>query len=350
MILVNQRQLNVASASRDKDDEMYVYAMEYEKGLKELRKRFPEGTITFVRPGYPQRVDGITAKGKEVRDIPYPTAQARYPLKTNFTHPERGTELWACCLDAPKILPGNLWDLGTKRSFTVEERLHVDINKEPDFAFYLVYRSKAVLGGHLKIDDPKAELKEKADKERKEIERKTAIWTCEDAQLRKMCQAYGVSDAMKKDPNALRFEIQDLLKKNDELQLRDASIKGTREFLDEMNITDNVRLRAFVRNAIDTGVVSYKMDGRYKVGARELVKVPKMEINRKFDYLCNYLGSAVNADELRTLMVDVINKEYLETVEDEKDLKWIAKAMDLEGWATKSADKIKEAVYGRFVV
>ena len=334
MLIINQAQLNVNVALQDKTHPMHIYAKEY----------------SFVRPGYPQLVDGITAKGKEVRNIPYPTAQMRLPLKTNFRHPDRGTELWACALDAPKLLPGNLWDLGNKKSFAVEERLIVNLKNEPDFAFYLCYISNAVRGGHLKIDDPKADLKDKAEKERREIERKTAIWTCDDNQLRKICQAYGVPDAMKKEPDALRFEIQDVLAKNDVAQQRDPSIKGTREFLEEMKITDNVRLRAFVRNAIDLGVVSYKLDGRYKIGTREIVRVPKMELDRKFDYLCNFLGSPSNLEELRALLVDVINKEYLDTVEDEKDFQWIGKIMDLEGYATKTKEKLRDAVYGRFVV
>ena len=348
MILVNQNKLE-SDAYTNEANPMHVYAVEVERGLKELRKRFPEGKIKFVRPGYPKYTDGLTAKGIEVKGIPVPTTPAHYPLRTQFKHPERGSELWVCSVDAPKILPGNLWDIGGTRYFAIEDSKTIDLKTEPDLAFYLCYISNAVKSGQIKIDDPKADIKAKADIERQEIERKTAIWNLlqDEGQLRKICLAYNIDD-QQKEPDALRFELQVLLKINDEKQKRDPSVHGTKEFLEEMKITDNVRLRAFIREGIKNGLIVYNQDGRYKSGDKVILQVPIQEISRKFDYLCNNLSAPNNVEKLQSLMVDLVNKEYLDKIEDEKDYRWLAKVMAIDGYYNKANDKVKEMVFQHF--
>jgi hypothetical protein len=354
MLLIDKSRL-MPNSGKNPDDPMHVYAVQYERGLKEIKKRFPEGEITFVRPGYPHVVDGLTAKGTEIK-VPYPTAPVRFPLQTLYTHPDRGVkELWACCLDAPVILDGGQWDMDKRKSksFSVEERIVVDINKEPEFAFYLYFISNAVKSGQLKIDDPKADIKAKADIKRQEIERETAIWNVlnDEDNLRKVSAGYGIADAMKKEPDALRFELQDLLKLNDEKQKRDPSIKGTKEFLEDLKINDNVRLRAFIRTAIDNSIIKWNPDGRYKVADRPLLQVPKPEIGRRFDYLCNYMAAPNNLDKLQELMTDVVDKTYLDGVGESKDdLRWLAKVMSIDGYYNKGVEQVRQMVYEKFNV
>lgn len=351
MILVNQQRLEPSAFTDDKHP-MHQYAIEYERGIKELKKKYPTGKIKFIRPGYPRYVNGLSAKGFEVTGIPYPVSPALYPLKTEYKHPERGSEVWACCLDAPKVLPGNLWDLGRRRNLQVTEATFVDIKTQPDLAFYLCYISNAVKSGKLKIYDPDAEIREKADQERADIERKTAIWNVlsDEPQLRKVCQAYGIANALKKTPDALRFELETTLKNNDKKRTKDPSVKGTKEFLEEMKINDSVRLRAFVRNGIDNAFIEYRPDGRYRVGDKVILQVPQQELTRKFDYLCNYLSAPNNVDHLQSLMTDLINKEYLDSITDDKDFRWLAKVMDIQGFYNKNAEQVKELVYGQFIV
>jgi hypothetical protein len=351
MILINQLKLD-ASAFKDETHPMHQYAIEYERGMKELKKKFPDGKIRFVRPGYPKYVSGLSAKGFEATGIPYPVPPSQFPLQTLYKHPERGTELWACCIDAPKILPGNLWDLGRRRFFSVTESMNVDIKTQADLAFYLCYISNALKSGQIKIDDPEAEIKAKADEERAIIDRKTAIWNIlsDEPQLRKICQAYGISNALKKTPDALRFELEALLKKNDEKKNRDPYIKGTKDFLEEMKINDNVRLRSFIRNGIDNSFILYKPDGRYRIGEKVILQVPQPDIGRKFDYLCNYLAAPNNLEKLREVMTDLINKEYLDLITDDNDFRWLAKVMDIQGFYNKKPEQVKELVYGVFTI
>lgn len=351
MLLIQKNKLT-PSALKNPDDPMHIYALEFDKGVKVLNKRFPEGKITFKVKGYPKFVEGIDSKGREVKEMLVPPTPTRLPLQTNFKHPERGTEHWACCRSEPEVLPGNLWGIGKNRSYQIEDQLIVNLKTDPDFAYYLCYISNIVKSGQLYIYDPKAEVKEKADQERSKLETKVAIWNVlsDDAQLRKVAQAYGIADAMKKESDTIRFELESLLEANNEKQKRDPSVKGTKEFLEELKINDNVRLRAFIRNGIDNSFIRWYPDGRYKVGDKPILQVPQQEIHRKFDYMCNYFAAPNNVDKLQVLMRDLVNKEYLDGIDDPKDFRWLAKVMAIDGFYNKPEEQVKTMVYSGFGV
>jgi predicted transcriptional regulator len=49
-------------------------------------------------------------------------------------------------------------------------------------------------------------------------------------------------------------------------------------------------------------------------------------------------------------MKDLVNKEYLDSIKDDRDYRWLAKVMSLEGYFNQKPDKVKELVYGEFIV
>ena len=49
-------------------------------------------------------------------------------------------------------------------------------------------------------------------------------------------------------------------------------------------------------------------------------------------------------------MKDLVNKEYLDTISDDKDFRWIAKVMEIKGYFNQAPDKVKEMVINEFVV
>jgi hypothetical protein len=351
MILVNSEKLNL-SAADDKSHPQHEQAKEYRQGLATLKSLYKDGFITLTRTGYPRFVDGIDHRGRDMKDLKEPTPPAKYPLSTYFSHPKRGKELWECCIGNPKIMPGNLWAIGDRKNFTVEDRIIVDIAKEADFAFYLCYISSAVRGGHLKVADPKADAKARGDQRREKLERETAIWhtLSDEENLRKIASAYGVADVAKKEPDTIREELETVLKNNDMAKRKDASVKGTKEFLDELKITDSIRLSSFIRHWLDESKITYKEDGRYRVGDKIIAQVPHDYVLHKFSWLCNYYAAPNQVDKLQELMKDLVNKEYLDSITDEKDFRWIAKVMDIKGYYNQSPEKVKELVYSEFIV
>lgn len=351
MILVDYAKLEM-SALDDEKHPMHEKAKEYDKGIRELRRLYPEGTITLKRVGFPKFIDGVTGSGREVRDIPEPVPPMRVSLQAKYEHPQRGKELWAVCQGMPKPLVGGLWDIGGKKTIQVEDRIVINLKEESDLAFFLCYRSSQVLNGHFKIDDPKEDVRQKGEKKRQALVLETAIWQrlSDETQLRKVAQGYGIANVAKKEPDAIRFELDELLKRNDEKQKSDPSIRGTNEFLEDMKITSYMRLSAFIQDRIDAKVITWKPDGKYKVGEKTIVHVPPIETNEKFKYIVNYFASPNNDDKLQELLRDTINKEYLDTITDNKDFRWLAESLKLEGFFNKPPEQVKEMVYSDLVI
>jgi len=349
MILVNGRQLEVGLAKGDKNHPMYTMALEYTQGLAELRETHGK-VIKFIRPGWPKMNRGSDSKGNDAI-LKEPVPPVMFPLERAFPHPIRGEEIWSCCLQAPKLLPNGLWSIGNKRSLKVGAFINVDTDKQPDLAYYLAYIAHFERGGRLKVDDPKAEIRERAEKERRLVERKTAIWQMltDENVLRKMAAAYGVPNSGTKEPDQLRFDLEAQLESNDKKRKNDLTIKGTREFLEEMKVTDSIRLRAFIKGLEDDKKLVYKPDGRYRLGDKILMQVPQSEINKRFEYICGYYAIPNNSDKLIELMRDVVNKEYLDNIKDQKDFVWLAKIMGL-ATSFKKSEEVKEAVYNIFSI
>lgn len=348
-ILINQKQLEVGEALNNPNHPMHVYAVEYDRGLKEMRDNYGK-EIKFIRPGFPLKNKGADARGRET-EVTEPTPPMIIPLQSYYAHPTRGKELWSCCLGLPKLLPNGLWDIGEKRSLKIEEFKIVSLEKEPDLAFFLYYISHSKRKGRLKVDNPKLDLAQKAAKEVEALERKTAIWSMlqDDNLLVRMASAYGVNGAEKKDPNAVRFELEGLLEVADKKKKRDFTIKGTRDFLDEMKVTDYVRLRHFLKRNMDDKVIEYKPDGKLRIADKILMTVPYSEVTKGmvFEYICNFYHSPNNAEKLKELMVDIVNKEYLDSIKDDKDFSWLAKVMGV-AVPFKKKEEIRDKVYSAF--
>jgi hypothetical protein len=347
MILVNQKQLLVGEALADKFNPLHAQAVEYENGLKELREQYGK-EIKFVRPGYPKFNPGMDSEGRASTMLE-PTTPAAFPLKTYLSHPTRGKETWACCLDFPVLQANGLWEMGRKRSISIFDFITVNIDRDPDLAFYLYKICNATKDGRLAVDNPKAAIRAKANKAREDTELQVAIWNVlkDEPTLVRIAQAWGIAEASTKDPDALRFELKELLARNDEKKKLDPSTKGTKEFLAELKITDSIRLRAFLRDLLDNKTIIHKPDGRVWIGEKNLMQIPYAAINDVFDYICNFYGSQNNIEKLRDLMRDVVSKEMLDGIVDEKDFNWIGKVIGVEVSFKKKED-VKKAVYESF--
>ena len=167
------------------------------------------------------------------------------------------------------------------------------------------------------------------------------------SKLKTMARAYGIVDTEKKQPNAIRKELEELLERNDKAKKQNPAIRGTAEFEEEMRVTEGVLLRNFAQKAVDDKKLEYRGDGRWKIGEKNIVQVPQSEITRRNDYLCNYLMSFDKADRLQEFVKDLINVEYLDNIPDtkegNKEWRWLAKIAGHES-VIKKTEEIKKIV------
>jgi len=276
----------------------------------------------------------------------------RIPLRANVAIGKLGKHIWMCCLDAPEVLPNGLWDMpkfSSNKSLTVKEDILVNIKDQPDLAFFLYRISPFVQKGLIQVVDAQKDDQAIGAVELELTERKYAIWHMlpEEAKLKRMARAYGVNNVEGKQPNAIRQELEATLLKNDVLRKSNPAVKGTKEFLEEMKVTDSVLLRSFVQQAIDENKLEYRPDGRWRIGDKIVIQVPHSEIQREKEYLCNYLSAGNNHDKLQEFMRDLISPEYLEAVSDKKEWVWLAK---IAGLPTNflNEDKIKTSVVNAY--
>jgi hypothetical protein len=353
IIINNQRLLNIDRAYEDENDPLHVYAKEYKNGLKELRRKYPEGTITFKPTKEEPTIDRYDGKGNEFRDVPEDPKPIAIPLRANVVNPSRGTEYWGVCQGAPYEVRNNVWDIGDKlssKSKLVTGSLIVNLKTEPDLAFFMYFKSPLVTGGHWKIDDPKADVRAKGDEERAALSLRTAIWQTlgDEDTLKLVASAYGIDNVETKEADEIRFELRDTLDRNNKLKLSDPTYKGTEEFMEDLKITDYILLCAFIKHFLNLKAITWRPDGRYKIGDKTIAQVPADWVKRKFEWLCNYFTSPNNLEKLQSLMIDVVNEEYLDSIKEDKIFRWIAKVKDIQGFYNKKTDEVREMVYVDF--
>jgi len=354
MLLINSKPLEKIALQQETHP-MHSFALEYEKGMRELRAQFGN-QITFHRPGFPRKTKGLDSKNRPVDNLALPTP----PMIIKFSarvQGDAGMEVWEYSPGQARPLPNGLWEPTGKRSQFVYEILSLSLDKEADFAFWLYYKSpylsrKKEGKGRLYLYDPAKEARKKGDKKRAELDLNTAIYGTLGAgnedQLKLVAQSFGIPNVDKKDPDQIRLELENTILTNEQKKKSNAHARGVNEFLSEVKITDATRLRSLITVAIDNKWITWAEDGYYKVGDTDLCKVPLRDLERKQDYLCNFLLNPGSKKKLADLLETIITREYLDKVTDMKTFLWLARAIGIEP-KFKKLEVLKEEVYAHFV-
>lgn len=347
MLLINKKQLEL-NALRDDQHPLHSYAKEYNDGIALLKDTYGE-QLKLVRPGFPKKVKGFDQRGKEVDNMTEPITPMRVPLQATVQG-ITGSEIWDYCKGAPRLMPNMLWEPTGKRGLFVAENIKISLNKDADLAFFMYYKSPFIKSGQLRIDDPTAEARIEGDKARAELDLQTALYgvLADVDQLRVVAQAYGILGTATKHPDALRKELKNMVLLDEKKKRTNPTAKGIKGFLEEMRVTDSVRLRSLVMTMVEGKKITWSGDGRYKIGERELCRVPGTELANRQNFLCNHLLNPANRSKLQELLRDVIDKEYLDKISDDKTFIWLARIMGLT-YNFKSAADVRELVYAEFV-
>lgn len=344
MILIDQKPLE-SDALNDTKHKLHKFAVEYENTIKYLKDTYKNGFIRFKRVGFPKHVKGADSNFREIPKVAEPVPPMRIPLSAYSTIGELGKHRIMCCLDTPTVLANGLWDMGTKKAMSIKEGVLININDEPDLAFFFYKVSPFVKRGLLQVVDPAKDDADLGAEEMELTERKYAVWNMlgDVEKLKTMARAYGVAGVETKQPNAIRKELEALLERNDKAKRQNPAVKGTKEFLEEMKVTDGVLLRAFVQRMMDEKRLEYRADGRFRIGEKIIIQVPVSEINRNKEYLCQYLMTGNNADKLQEFLKDLISKEYLDGITEKKEWQWLAKVASVP-FEFKKLEEVKDKV------
>jgi hypothetical protein len=333
MIIVDRKPLE-QEALNDKNHNLHNFAVLMQDTLLYLQDHYKNGVLNIKKVGYPKFTEGADSNFRKLPKVVEPTTPWRIPLRAYVAIGDLGKHTWMCCLDPPEVLANGLYDMprfSKRKAISIEETLVVNINEQPDLAFFMFkispFLSRDGHNGLFKILDPMKEDEEIGTEQMAVTRRKYAVWNMlQDVdKLKRMARAYGIADVESKQPNAIRKELEELLERNDSAKKQNPAIRGTAEFEEEMQVTDSLLLRAFVQKSLDEGKLEWKTGNWYAIGEKKILQVPQPETSRRLDYLCSYLMAGSNEDKLQEFIKDLINKDYITSLTDKKELAWLCK-------------------------
>jgi hypothetical protein len=253
------------------------------------------------------------------------------PIFIKLTRTVEGVT-WGYCKGRPLIHPNGLVEVPPNDNSMVidSEVFHLDCKKQPDFAFFIMYKS-GLLGTEYMVYDPEGDkLKELTEKNAR-LKVQSSIREFEEEKLRMLSQAWGVKEAGTKNMILLQEELENKVFSMDDAKKKDPTklmLKGIAEFLAESKNDAVTRPKALIQQGIDDKVITFNhSDSNYYFNGNKLCYVPFNTTERQ-DYLAQYLRNPENSEKWLDILKALVTKETIEKY-DKYGIRWIAEQLGL---------------------
>jgi hypothetical protein len=306
----------------DKDYELAEYAKEYQSGINALNVRFPSGTIQLKRNGYPKVNKSLDP---EMPSLP----EVAPPIFIKLTRTDSTGVIWAYCKSRPKIEANGLASVpeGENSEVLDGEVISLNLRTQPDYAFFIMYKSN-LLKGEFQIYDPEGdklrELKEKQDRVRVQ----SMIWSdMDEAKLRAVAQAWGVSGVDKKDVLVVRDELEKkiyAMEENKKKHPENLMLRGLAEFIADLKTDEQTRPKQIVQMAFDSGKLKFHpKDQHMYFDELDLGFVPFDKQDDKSTFVLQILRDEKNKEKWIEILKTLVTKEYIEGL-DKYGCRWLS--------------------------
>jgi len=341
MLFLNNKLVNFENPA----PEHQKVADDYHTKVKELKSRF--GTSVTVISRKTPRVNST--------GLVEPISNSTIPLNVAVIG-KNGREEWLYCENIPEIKDGVAIPETRQRIVRYGELL-INLEEEPDFAYFFLEKHGMIKKGKYHIVDEEATERAKAAKRIEETKLSDAIYG-EASQLnidinflRLIAKRWGIGNA----DNLTKAVLQNML--FDTVGATSAKKEGRKieDFLKDVKGTDASALKvaATVRDAIDANIVVFdQVDKRWLINYQDgtektLMSVSIEDLSKKDEILILYLQSD---NHLYSLLVSAmgkgenkvqisIDKEAVRNTDDISALRAYAKSLGINSFA-----KQKEAV------
>jgi hypothetical protein len=338
MLITNYKILN----SNSPDPELKKFQKEYETGVSELMTKFPTGIIKLRRVGYPRYTP---SPDPNIETMPEPPS----PVYLKMTKTVDGV-YWGYCRGRAKIEANGLADVPGDES--TEELsgidIAIDVRKNPDYAFFIMYKS-GIVGVDFKVFDPEGDKIKELTKKNQLIQVQSSIRGMTDEKLRMMSQAWGIIGAGKKDVLILQDELESrvMLMESDKVKNPDNLMaKGMAEFLAEMKNDDSTRPKAIIQMALDEKLLEYKpANSHFYFGTEDVCFVPIDKIDQREEVLAKFLREEKNSEIWVLMLKTVVTPEYINQL-DKHGCRWLASQVGIP--LNKSEDALRTALLSEF--
>jgi hypothetical protein len=349
MLYVNGKFLNLDSASGENSH----LVTEYQALIKKLRNRF--GRYVTLRN---KREPKVNATGL-LEQPPNSTI----PLRISVSG-KNGKEEWLYAEVAPETKDGVLAPDTTQKIVRYGE-LTIDLENEPDFAYFFIGKHSMFEKGIFYILDEEAMEDQKADERTREAQLTQAIYgensplVVDKTLLVLVAKRWGIANAEK----MAKSTIQNRLFENVWEAENKKADRGVSEFLADIkssNDGDKLKIAGIVRDAIDKGILIFDVADKYwKINYqdgtyRDVLNISISDLHRKDEALILYMQSD---NHLYTLLRSAMGKEgedlvgsididKVRTTEDFSILRTYARSLDINLFK-KSKDTLRQEILER---
>lgn len=332
-------------------------ADDFHKKTAKLKERFGQA-VTIISRKEPK----LNATG-----IIEPVANATIPLHI-ATKGANGREEWLYCEVAPEFKDGVLVP-ETKQKIVQYGELRIDLETDPDFAYFLLEKHSMIKRGKYVLVDNESDEKKKADKRAREVSLTSMIYG-ENSQLnldlnflRLVAKRWGVGAADGMSKPVLQNALYDQVTASENKK----GGRGIDDFLKDVKSTDNagqLKIAGTVRDAIDSKAIVFdNVTKQWLINYQDGVSKPLMtvaieDMPKKEEILILYLQSdnhlysqllAAMGGE-KSVVKASIEKEAVRNTDDLSALRGYAKSLGINSFGKKKdelrveiLDKLQEA-------
>ena len=323
MLLINWEVFNTSDTTGKHAKEIE----HYEKATKGIRNKYGQ-YVRFVN----------TQVAKDLQGQPIPPCTLPLVARDGLTE-------WAYTDSSGNIrtTKDGRVTLTRKSKIMQHGELMVDLNKDIDLAYFIIEKSQMLKKGLIKIDDVREQQEEKVRKEKDAIKLKAAIYSdasplTSEPMLRQVCHSLGISGADKATEAGLRIKLEAFIEAED--KKKDVKAMTTANFLEFINMADEVNRRGIVGKAVARKLIEYtKMHGWiWAISRNTIVRVPDTRYGDRFAYLCEFFGNEANKEVWDALVKELVESGYFEDDQPYDELKWLAKMYGIPVAQTKKTE------------
>lgn len=337
-LIVNSKQL---PDNATKDNELFKFVKEYQDGVSELKLRFLAGDICLRRNGYP-RINK-SPDGTQINESPA-------PIYIKLTRSVNGAT-WGYCKGRALIHPNGLVEVSPTDSYEDigSEYIHINLSVQPDYAFFMMYKS-GILGTEYTVYDPEGDRMKELREKNARNQVTNAIWSnMDEPKVRMMAGAWGIKDSNKADLLILKDDLEKKVLAMDEEKKKkpnELMLRGIDEFLADARNDEFTRPKALIQLGIDDKRITYSKNHFYLDGA-ELCHVPfgKDTPVERQEFLAQFCRNPENKEKWLLILKGLLNKDYIEAM-DKYGVRYFAGQFDLP--LNQKEDALKTALLSEF--
>lgn len=351
MLYINNKYLNLDA--KVSGDEFDAIRKDFHKKIRDLKDRFGDYVSLKSRKVPVRNPSGLLEPWKVIT----------LPLK-QVVAGANGSEEWVYTSSVPLVKDGYVVPDSLQEIIRNGE-LKISLDKDPDKAYFFLYKHEFVKNGTLILEDVKSDEEKKALARKREAKLNFIIYddasslNTDEEKLKVIARRWGVFNVDGLTPAQIKNRLYDVVIESDRNSLKDNKFRTIQDFVSDCEVDNTVKVGAIIQEAMDEGYLFFDDNTRqwkidYKDGGHKpvLLAVSSNEVKNKREVLiANLIMDSkalsvvenVLGKELGAYASPVLDKEYVERIDNIQLLRKHAKSLGINSFG-KNAESIRKEI------